>query len=138
MELPYFQLLVSIHEQLFKQNSYGVRCEIHFQKELDILIKKLMSLEYQSLEELIECLLQTVAVILLYQPFYDVNHRTVLAFMYYFLDAKGYQLPICDSWEYYAGMPNIFPLIYYPNEKISASYIPKYIKLLKKKDDILT
>ncbi len=135
MELPYFQLLVSIHEQLFDLKvGDRVRCDRSFSEELNEKIKDLVTFEYSSLENLLECLLQTVAIIILYQPFYDGNHRTALGFMYLFLDFRGYSLPIEVCWNQYLVMENIFPFITSFDEKISSSYVLKYMKLLKKKD----
>lgn len=135
MELPYFQLLVSIHEQLFGlEDSDRVRCDRYFSEELNRLIKELVTLEYSSLENLLECLLQTVAIIILYQPFYGGNHRTALVFMYLFLDFKGYSLPVEECWNRYLVMESIFPFITSFDEKISSSYVLKYLGLVKKKD----
>lgn len=76
-------------------------------------------------------ILQCSAIILLYQPFWDGNHRTILAFIKHFLRAKEHCFNINGIQEDFLTNTNIIPIIYNRNEKIPNNSRINFIKALK-------
>lgn len=133
-QTDYFKQLEYIHNTLFspKKEEYCVRCSKEYQEKINNILRKLYSTNYENVEELLTNLLITCSKLKLYQPFYDGNHRTILAFMYLFLKQRGYLLDMDAAWNDYLQGRNFLPVFYEDTDKMHYSYVDKFFKYISK------
>lgn len=128
---PYFEILVSIHESIFKEYNFGLRPLFTQMLEINQAIEELYTKEYKTLDELVDDILHCSAITLLYQPFWDGNHRTILAFIKHFLCSKEHCFNIDRIQEDFLTNTNMIPIIYNSSEKIPDNCRKNFIKALK-------
>lgn len=133
--LLYFELLVSIHSNIYQEYDFGVRPSFSQKQELNQILEQLYKKEYQTKEELLNDLLKCCAVIILLQPFYDGNHHTALEFIKYYLDSKNYTLDMAGIQKDYQNGNDVLPLIYSKEEKVPKECIKILTRNIKRKKD---
>lgn len=133
MDLSYFNILVNIHNNIFKDSPFGIRPWIKEFDEVNSLIKKLVEHDNINLDEFVEEIIRCAAIIFLYQPFYDGNYRTVLGLIQFLLERYGYEVCIDNLYNDYFNGVRIIPTIYDREDKICVdSYRVKLLKHVKK------
>ena len=112
---PYFYELVLINDIMFE---YKINNNIRDEKVLNYIEKRLKRLNMeQKLNE--ELLLDTIAVILCLQPFYDGNSRTLKIYLRNYLNRFSKTIDINEK---------IIPVYYTSNDYISQNDIDDFKK----------
>lgn len=124
-----FKLLDDIHNYLF--DFHTTYCDVRMSlDELDKLSNYINDF-FLSNQCSIDELLKLLAIIRLYQPFYDGNRRTCFLLMKYFFDKNN----IPFSPEFDKNSPDLVikfvPLIYDENEEISSEYKKRVLSSIK-------
>ncbi len=114
-KFPYFYELVLINDRMFE---YTINNNIRDEKVLNYIEKRLKRLNMeQKLNE--ELLLDTIAVILCLQPFYDGNSRTLKIYLRNYLNRFSKTIDINEK---------IIPVYYTSNDYISQNDIDDFKK----------
>ena len=100
-------------------------------------ISNFISLALQEQENVIQNAIKVAAVIKLYQPFENGNHRTGLVIFSDILTQKGYTFNIEQALNDMQNHKLNIPTIYEETDSISDSYIERYNKYILEKPKAL-
>ena len=93
-------------------------------------ISNFITIALTEQENIIQNAIKVAAVIKLYQPFYDGNHRTALIIFSDILTQKGYTFDIEQALNDMNNHKLNIPTIYDETDSISDSYIQRYDKYI--------
>ena len=100
-------------------------------------ISNFITIALTEQDNIIQNAIKVAAVIKLYQPFYDGNHRTALIIFSDILTQKGYTFDIEQALNDMNNHKLNIPTIYDETDSISDSYIQKYDKYILDKSKAL-
>lgn len=100
-------------------------------------ISNFITIALTEQDNIIQNAIKVAAVIKLYQPFYDGNHRTALIIFSDILTQKGYTFDIEQALNDMNNHKLNIPTIYDETDSISDSYIQKYDKYILDKPKAL-
>ena len=100
-------------------------------------ISNFITIALTEQDNIIQNAIKVAAVIKLYQPFYDGNHRTALIIFSDILTQKGYTFDIEQALNDMNNHKLNIPTIYDETDSISDSYIQRYDKYILDKPKAL-
>ena len=100
-------------------------------------ISNFITIALTEQNNIIQNAIKVAAVIKLYQPFYDGNHRTALIIFSDILTQKGYTFDIEQALNDMNNHKLNIPTIYVETDSISDSYIQRYDKYILDKPKAL-
>lgn len=96
------------------------------------------AIESEDYNTLINKTIYTAALITLYQPFYDGNHRTALVVCKDILNQKGYSFDFSRAMDDIKNRKPLIPILYDPDEIIKENYgLNGYIKKYQNKNKFM-
>lgn len=129
-----FKLIDQIHNYLFDFNEpySNVRIQTELIDKLNDQINSVMKKRFRGiLSDEIDELLKVVAIIRLYQPFYDGNRRTCFLLLKYFFDNNNLTFLSKLDENFDDFIYELIPIIYSENESINNKYKKRILSFLK-------
>ncbi len=129
-----FTLIDQIHNYLFDYNEpyYDVRVKSEMINKLSDEINLIINKRFKGiLIEEIDKLLKLIAVIRLYQPFYDGNRRTCFLLLKYYFDSNNIKFILKLDENYDDFIYNLIPIIYSESDEINSEYKKRILSLVK-------